>query len=323
MTFCGRQLAVIAIATWATCAAAFSQETPPRTVELKPRWKAGDEVRFEFAKAKRQKQAGVAVGLQGGARTIVDMKVISVDENGSVVRWRQGETTLDDESILDRVPSTRHLINMSKGVEYDIEVDAGGQPTGVRNWEQVRRQSLEILAAMKTNLLDKSEMAPAQVDAVCKQAESMLNDRTRIEAMFLADAGLWFMFLGRTYTTGEPLEFESQNINAFGGEPFPAVETFMLQSAADPSGHAVLRWRKDVDQEKMAESMKKSMVELAKQVGKPIPEGYEFPKMSIEQTAEAQIDPRIGWPQRLLRKTTTAVGIQVSEETIDIKRLSR
>jgi hypothetical protein len=312
-------LVILAVVLLGPTAGVLSQQLKPRSFLLKPGWKVGESARFELVKGKANRQGGAATP-EGRSRTIVQLSVIAADENGYVLRWRQGETKLDDETIFDRVPIARRIKDMFIGVEVDLEVDPTGNLKGVRNWEMLLRKTQEVLAAMK-EMLDNSDIDPKVAEFTMRQTSAMFKDRAAIETMFFTLAGDWFLMLGREYSESVTLKYDAEVSNLFGGEPFRAVDSFTLKSVANAAGHAVVGWERELDAEHYRKSMLQWMTTTANRAGRPAPTDADIPKLSINMTAESEVDPRTGWLQKCSRKSITSVGGNTVEEFTEIKRL--
>jgi hypothetical protein len=286
-------------------------------VAILPRWKQGEKLRFEMVKTRVKSRAGKEVETVT-ARTLVDIEVSEAGKDGYVVRWTYGETRLDNpEQNLS--PIVRSMSNLLKGIHLDIEIDADGNMTGLRNWQAVRKLADKIA----TTLLDEVKgggLDDAARDRLGKQLRAMLSTKEKIEQLCFREAQVFFLPVGHSFRPGKPLELDDELPNPLGGEAIPTKTVFALKSHEKATGRVAVTWKQSADPNVTARVMEKTLRDLAKQTGAPVPNGEMLKAMQIEDSAEYTLDRVSGWPLNFTHTRTMSTGPDAMKDTLTFTR---
>jgi hypothetical protein len=285
------------------------------SLELLPRWKKGEKLRFELIKS-RQKAQGDKVTLKSTARTDVEIEVLSASKDAFTLAWTYGETRLDDPSQAKN-PLTQKMANLLNGYRIVLKLDSQAGIQGVQNWQELKQRSTKLLEALSAEL-QAAGLDAATVAKVQAEAQSMFSSKQQIEQLGTRDAQLFFMPLGIEFEGNKPVELDDKLPNPFGGEPFPSRVRFAL-TAAD-KGLAKITWGQTVAPEEARRIMEKTLKERAERSGKPPSDADLLQAFIIEDAAEFSVEISSGWIQTFTHKRVIKTGESSQEDAVAMTR---
>jgi len=109
---------------------------------------------------------------------------------------------------------------------------------------------------------------------------------------------------GGEYILNEKLIIETQLVNIFGGEPFPAIVNIELTELRPADNYCKLEMQQNIDKEKGSEILYVMAEKIAAAAGKPITEDEEMPEMEISDDYEFEVELITGWLNRAYSKRT-------------------
>jgi hypothetical protein len=284
--------------------------------ELKPKWKKGDSVRYEMVKTQSRESDG-KVTRKVTTRTPVEVEVADADSDGSVFRWKQGSTVFDDPK-LDDDPAVRAVNAITKGLDIDLDLDATGAYTSVRNWKELRNTGHKVQDAVLAQM-QKTGTAKATIELLRKETDKLLASKESIEAAFSRQPLLLVLPFGREYEIGKTVEYETELPNVLGGEePFPANGEYTLKAIDKDTNTATIVFKLAPDPKEMNKVLRKWLDDVAKQTGKPAPK--ELPELELNDVIEYQFDLTAGWV-KTVKHTRTAK--QTAFTQTDVLTLTR
>jgi hypothetical protein len=287
------------------------------SVELLPRWKKGETLRFEVVKS-RQRAQGEKVTFTGATRTDVAIEVMSAGKDAFVLGWTWGETKFDDPRQAEN-PVARTMTNLLKGQRIILEVDSRGVIHGVQNWEALKESSAKFLEAL-TDELSAAGVDRATVAKTRAQVGSMFSSKQQIEQLGTRDAQLFFLVLGKPFNTREPVEFETRLPNPLGGESFPSRARFALKDIDGNLGVANVTVTQTVLPEDARRIMEKTLTDMGQGSGKPGADADAPKAMTIDATADYSVERSSGWVQRFTHKRITKTGAASQEDVVTATR---
>jgi hypothetical protein len=265
-------------------------------IAIPPRWKVGDERRYERVKTRRKTQGGKET-FRLSARAPIDVRVVEAGEKGYLVRWRIGETTPDDlRQAAD--PTLRAMNRLVEGLEVDIELDDEATITGVRNWAEMKATATKILEIVVKAGGTSGEAAKA-MEALRPTLEAMFATKESVEQIFTKEPQVFFLPIGRTYPgIGKPIEYDDKLPNPLGGPPFPCKGKFTLTSYDVAKGRAVVTWEQIPDPREAARIILDTLKAISERLGQKPPNSDEAVSLTIEDHAELVIDTNTGWVEQ-------------------------
>lgn len=301
------------IVALAALAPARAQE---KSLDLKPAWKKGDVERYEMTKTQTRENDGKVVR-KVATRTPVEVEVLSADADGSAVRWAQGTTTFEDPKF-DDDPAVRALNAILKSVDIDLELDATGTFTGLRNWKELRGTGHKVQDTVFAQM-QKTGTSKATIDYLRKETDKLFASKEAIEAAFSKQAALLVIPYGTKFELGKVVEYDTTLPNVLGGdEPFPAKGTFVLKGLDTAAKTATIVYKQTPDPKELNRVLRKWLDELATKTGKPAPK--DLPELELTDTIEYEFDLATGWVKSV---THTRVAKQPGTTQTDVTALTR
>jgi hypothetical protein len=288
----------------------------PKVMELKPRWKRGDALRYEMTRTHAREADGKVVR-KVVTRTPVELEVVDVDEEGSIIRWTQGSTVFDDPKF-DDDPTARATSAIQKGLDIDLDIDGEGVLIGVRNWKEIRGIGHKVQDTVLAQMA-KAGTPKATIEAVRKDTDKLFATKESIEAAFGKHAVLLFYPYGEEYEFEKSVPYEGEIINVLGNEePLPAKGEYLLKSIDKDTMIAVILFKQVLDQKEAGTVLRKWFEDIAKRTGKPAPK--ELPDLQVEESMEYEFDLVSGWVKAVTHTRTVKEGTKAQTETVTLIR---
>ncbi len=287
-------------------------------VEILPRWKKGEKAAYKLVKSRERARDDKATQ-EGKSTTDIKIEVIQADNHGFVMSWTFGEPKLEGPGGVAQHPLIKRMVQLVTGTKFLLEVDKSGSLKGVKNWEEIKKltsQALEMM--MKESLpegLDKDKAG-----AFRSMVESMLATKEQIEQLCTREAELFFLPFGKKLASGQPLDYEVNLPNPFGGEPLPGRGRFDLKTYDKSSGQAVITRTQTISPEAMKRFLEDLVKKATEQLGQP-PATATMPKtITIEDSSEIVINVPSGWIESVTLTRTTKVDGAVQIERQELRR---
>lgn len=296
-------------------------EPIPQQVTVVPHWTKGDRFNLVLTRTREKAVDGQSTR-SGKTETHVTLEVLKVDKDGYLVGWTAGDTTFDvptaSESLL------RQIVGLMKGLRIVLEINQQGTITGVQNWSELKRETVKVL----DDLLAKTRKVPQQssdyttLSHLREQWESLLGTKEQIERLCTRDAQMYFLALGRAYSSEKPYEYEDRLPNPLGGEPFPARARIALTAFNEQSKQAGLTWTHIADPQQAARIVQSMIKDLASKRGKSAPDGIVAQPIAIDDTADITVDVRTGWITTLTRNQSIQLGTRIQTDRTSIVKVA-
>ncbi|MBS1661760.1 MAG: hypothetical protein JST68_12005 [Bacteroidetes bacterium] len=240
-----------------------------------------------------------------------DVTVIDSSAQTFTVKW---EFRLPDDFKMAH-PRLSDSLPVFNGMSMIFKISKMGAFVTLENWEQVRDAYVKQMEISLPRKQDSFALA------TMKAVKEMFNSKTTVEATLVREIQLFHTLYGYRFTTREASE-STQLPNPFGGEPFPAYQTYQLTNL-DPAKDAytiVFRLKMDTANlnkisdplfEKMNIKDNASLEEARKQL-----KNY-----NIQDFTEYRFIKSTGWVSRLFyeRSVTNGVTKQSDFYTISLK----
>ncbi|MBN9517115.1 hypothetical protein J0H58_01130 [bacterium] len=288
----------------------------PAAVGLQPRWKQGEKFKYEMTRRKTWETDGKVVRGTSG-RAPVDVEVIAAGETGYVVRWKLGETVPDDPKLADH-PLVKVMTRLTDGMTVDLEVDAGGELLGIRNWKELQETGRKIQETVLGEL-ERGNVPKATVDVMRAETGKLFASKQAVEASFTRHPALLVAPLGQTYNPGKVASADVALPNPFGGDPIPAKAEFTLKKHDPAAGLATVTYTQKPDPKELGKVLDKTARGLAKKLGKALDDATP-PAFDLTDEAEYAVETKTGWVRSVTHTRRTRSGASVATETTTLVR---
>lgn len=291
-----------------------SGDVMPPSIEIMPHWKKGDTFNLTIARAREKSLDGKST-LSGKTQTRFTIEVLHANDEGYLIGWTAGETTFEapapSESFL------RQVVGLMQGLQIVLQINPRGTITGVQNWKELRDKTLKVMDDALANTPDSQQGArdKSLLSDLRAQWETSFATKEQVEQMSTRDARVYFMVLGRGYTSTVPYEYTDHVPNPLGGEPFPTRATITLKRFDARSRQAVLTWSQTADPQQAARILESMVKDLAARRGKALPDGVFAKSISMEDNADIAIDVGTGWVKSLMLTRSVNLGTRSQIDT--------
>jgi hypothetical protein len=301
----------------AACAAGQDAEN---SVDILPRWRKGDRVRYTMVKTRRQKQGDV-VTLEARATTPVSITVLEARDDGYLLKWVFGEAKTEVPGQAEN-PMLKAMSNLVKGCDILLELDEQATLVGVRNWKELQKTSDNVVDIVAREM-KRAGVDEGKVRAVCQQVRSMFATRANVESLCTQTPQLLFLPLGRSYPASGSIDYRDRLANPFGGEPFPTRASLALERLDERNGTARVTWHQEVDPAAGKRIIEETLRTLAARMGKSIPPGNVLDSMRITDRATFTVELPSGWPQEFSHTRLSQIMGTSREDTTTFVRVAK
>lgn len=298
-----------ALATACLTMAASAALCAEAQVDLRPQWKAGEQVRYELTKT-RTKKSGAAT-----SRTDVRMEVIEATTKGFLLRTVFGSTRMDDPQT-QAVQMVERISSPLKDLDILMEVDHDGTVLRIRNWQEVRIALLKV-TDMLTDLMRQQKTPQPVIDQAIARVEQMYATEEGTRNTVMREVHLIFVPLGRTYSTVEPLEYTTDLPVLIGSGTIPAKGMFELTSIDHDKKLITIRWKQSADSSAVTNSVAKILEEGNKSTANRT---ADSPHMTLSDDGEFVVNTISGWPDVLTYTRKVTSGADAQTDTTTFKR---
>jgi hypothetical protein len=292
-------LRVLGAAITLACTVALVQAAPEResestsSVTAVPRWSKGDRLSMREVQTSRRGTDGGRTKPSMRATSALDLEVLEAGPEGYVVRWTSRRPEVNTHGVAPQ-PLVESLIKMTTGVGLELEINADGTPTGVRNTAEVRRKMKRICGSLRRELAAQGA-PPALVDGLLHELAQTYESESSILDSVAKSASVFFLPLGWRFEPGVPIEYEAQITSPAGTAPLASEGSLSLDSYDVETGIARVTWRQRVDRERAGEAIRALVGQILDGTEVPADVAAAMNAVDIEDHAKYVIDTRRGW----------------------------
>ncbi|OYT87653.1 MAG: hypothetical protein CFE46_10940 [Burkholderiales bacterium PBB6] len=298
----------------ATAPATPTSTTPAAAPLVQVRWAVGDTRRYVLTKTRARARNDLVEQAQS-SDTPIDVQVLAVNGEQSVLAWRYGETRLDDAEAAAN-PMVRQMSNLMKGLTLELVVAHDRGVVGLRNWRDVQTLMDKVLTDMGTTLRSNG-MTDAAVAGVMQQVRPMFATEAQMVATSTREAQLMFSLLGKPVGVNQPFSYDTALPNALGGEAIPGRGEYQVMQQEGPI--ATIGWQQKVDSAAFQRIMSRTLTDMATRMGKPTANiGETLANLTVDDRAEFKVDLRSGWPTAVTHIRRTGSSLRSQTDTTSL-----
>jgi hypothetical protein len=275
-------------------------QTPP--LELKPHWEIGPLMRLELVKGREDWEDDK---LLKSSKTVtpIDVEVQAKSAAGWVMRWTFGHTSVIEGAGADKEFAER-MVSLNEGMHLDVRISPAGGVDGLADPQGLQRHYARMLQEVEKGLLEKGVNTKIVAQVMQDSKERVLGPD--FERSALTEVELFHRCFKVPLVPGKATEYEGQLANPFGGDPFPAVGHYQLDTPEKDAKTAAVHFTLALDPQKSRELILAWMNELATRTGKAPPQGLDdLPLKSIDETTDYSIDLANALPAQVAHVRTT------------------
>lgn len=242
----------------------------------------------------------------------VDVEITDSTENSYVIKWLYTNFNIKESYN----PVLAKLITIGDSLKVVIKTDEYGSFVEVLNWEEGRdfiKKSCEML---------KSEFnAIPNFDKVIDQITGLYSSKESIENSAIEEIHQFYAFHGVKYKLGEEINADIKIPNNYGGEPFDALLTGVLEQINAEDDNAIFRMWQTADSKQVTDAAYKYIKSMQETLKVPVLDRKNFPVSTNDVRTASSIDGDTGWPIFSIQtKEIVADNIlQVKERSIELQ----
>jgi len=285
-----KRLGIIAF----VCAAATTAhaEAERQTREIAFLAKAGDSATVTIDHTRTEK------GEYGNKTTNVILvyraQIESETKDGYKITWYPQSLTVPGQTI----DTTKDRPEIEQDIALEFETDGAGAPLRLINYEAVRKNAMAAVNDIRT------------AQSTVKGVDAMFANLTpeTATAVFGKHAQLVGSFQGFTMAVGEPLAYDNEMPNPFGGGVIRAKATIKLAAVDEARDLATFEWQQVADPESF-KTVTAAIVETAsKAMNKPADKSLlSGMKLDVAYKATANVALSDGWVRTLTYEVDATV----------------
>jgi hypothetical protein len=270
----------------AACSTIVTAATQP--LLMPPPFREGDIALVTVTKSRFQMLEGRSVR-SPVARMDARLEVLQAGPSGYLVTW-----TLAVPGIEGASPDVQARVNqLLKGMEdlpvMEIALNPPMAPVSLRNWEEVRDASMRLARLILPEV--NPGMDARQLAHTFETVDGFFSNRSFAEASLLKDVAPFFSMYGYELNAQEPLEFDEDLANPFGGPPLSARFIVTVIDFEDSAPTVRIQFRRELRPEGVAEFVRSMMHRFAPDA-EQVPDGF---RASLSDIVVFTYDPASGW----------------------------
>jgi hypothetical protein len=302
------------IAPAVVAAADATPATPADAVTLPMPWKDGVHAAYASVATQDKLRNGKHVVLT--TRETLAISVLEVNPGGVLLRWENQspviEASGDGPTLASEKAVVEALATRLGAIPNEVEVNAKGEFTGLRNWQALSGAMREVmLPVLVAQAKARPELA-GQDEAALRARFAPLLEKMSGEAATNAslgrEAAIFNFFVGASMRRGEPRDYEDRVPSPWSADMLPTRGKFELVAVDDAANTATIHWTQSIDPVRGRDVVRKSMAAAG---GKPpaalpatgLPDGVR-----VDDDATVVLDRSSGLPVRLVHTREVAFG---------------
>lgn len=279
---------------FAPCTLAWAQIYPADSIaQVVSYWKKGDRQSYSVINEEIQIK-GQDTTSHEFVTYDVDVLVKKEEKKSYLIEWRYRNLATTSNDLVKSA-----LIRLSENVRTIYKTDENGDYVELVNWKEIKKAIRNTMSRLKKEFVKK---AP-EVRKIFDNVSSLYESKESIENLSLEDVQQFHHFHGGKYKLGKSIQGTVEMPNAYGGDPFDAKLTVVLDSFDVENTVIYMRSMLAVDPEQLTNAGYNYMALLLKDTGATIPTKEEVGEFSNEKNTTSIIHDS-GW---IIESTVTSV----------------
>ncbi|MBX2992313.1 MAG: hypothetical protein KF749_14275 [Bacteroidetes bacterium] len=280
------------------------------TVQVIGYWNRGDKETYSITEQTFRIQSGDTTSRD---QSSYDVEITVADSTASsyTIEWLYKNFSVEGNNQL-----LKKLASASENMKVVIRTDEFGGFLEVANWQEVRdfmHRSVQLITSDLPPVPNGGELIANMV--------AMFSSKEAIESAAIKEIQQFYTFHGGRYKLDLEYSGKTQLPNIFGGEPFDAEMTVLLEEIDEEYEEAILRVWMTVDSDQATNASYEFLKKAAETSGLTPPTRESIPPVSIEDRTATQIHGPSGWVLYSIstREITAEGGSRIETRVIEIK----
>src|SRR5688500_2160822 len=193
---------------------ATASPTSAQEVSILPKLRAGDSFQLDVV---RIRENSAQPQQNGKSTTRVDVRVLSTNDEGSVIEWVPGATVFDNPRAA-RDPVVGFASQALRDIRFHLNLNVDGELSGMANQAEVAPKLKTVVDTVVRDLAGR--MPEDQRKGFLDFMGQILSVDVLI-ASATRDAATYLGLNGASLTVGEPVEVDIEQPSPLGGGPIP------------------------------------------------------------------------------------------------------
>ncbi|MBB6612114.1 hypothetical protein H7F15_13775 [Pontibacter sp. Tf4] len=214
----------------------------------------------------------------------VDVTIKDSTANSYTIEWAYRGIQMDTDNQF-----TKELAKVSENLSVIFKTDEMGAFQEVVNWKEIRDE----IKKGTTHLRQEFKHIP-KINEIIDQVESTFTTREAIEAAAIKDIQQFYTYHGGRYQMGQEITGQLEVANLYGGKPFKADVSILLDELNGEEDNAILRMWQTIDSKQLTEATVAYLGKMSKAVGAAKPDLSRMPPLQHETRVASRIHGS-GW----------------------------
>lgn len=187
-------------------------------------WSIGDSYDFKISKVDQEWRDEVLTK-KDSSQHIANFKVVDSTENSYTVEWTYKNSLFNtvNEGLMEMINDPEVLENIAKANEVNkviYETDEVGEFIQVLNWKELGEATSSYMENVIVGVLkERPDITEQKLRDFLQPFKETFSTQQGIEEFTVDEIQLFHYLLGYDYDITEPIEFDQEFPNMFGGDP--------------------------------------------------------------------------------------------------------
>jgi hypothetical protein len=301
----------------------------PLAVSLPLPWKEGLEVAYRSKATQDRFRGGTHLVL--ATHETLRLKVLEVNPGGFLLQWSNEGPTIEASGDAPTLASDKAMASALAArfgqLPYEVELNAKGEFTGLRNWQALSAAMREVmLPVLVAQAKARPELASQTDEALRARFAPVLekmSGQSVTNASLGREAAIFNFFVGASMAPGEVREYDDLVPSPWSGDAIPTHGRFQLVSVDDEAGTVTIHWTQSIDPVKGRDAVLKSMEALT---GKAVPDEVKAnlpAAVKLDDEATVELDRASGLPLKLAHTRKVLFGQSSTTNTWTLEKIGK
>ncbi len=215
----------------------------------------------------------------------VEITVKDSTANSYTLEWRYKNYKVKTDNKF-----TQKLVSIAEDIPVVFKTNEMGVFQEVVNWEQMRDYISKATESLRFEFKDTPKIAE-----VTAHVANLFSSKQAIESAAIKDIQQFHSFYAGKYKLGEVVKNKGKIAGLYGGDPFDAEVSVVLDEINEKEETATLKYSQTVDSEQITKATLNYLQKLAKSMGTPVPKKEDLPPMTMEDVVATSFHAPSGW----------------------------
>jgi hypothetical protein len=298
------------------------------TITLPVPWQQGMQLRYRSTSTTDKVRGQLNTRVQ--VQDITELRIVEAGPQGFVQAWHSRKpevaTTGDGSQVMAERRMVQAMLKRFENLPLEAKLDAEGNYTGLRNWEQLGTAMREVmLPVLVEQALARKELKgadPAEVRAGLEPVLAKMTTQQALDSALGRQVALYNYFIAPSLERGKPVTYNEEIASPWSADAIPSQGSFELSAVDEAAGTVTIKWRQGIDPKRGLEWAWKMVESLTGVKPGSVVDSRKLPKgMELSDEATVVIARATGIPQRIEHRRRVALGGASTDQSWVFERL--